>query len=324
MLSVEAIGKKKGDAFILQDVTFTQKVFQHIAIAGETGSGKSTLMKIIAGLIQPDSGKVILNGERVKGPDDQLVAGHKGVGYLSQHFELRNNYWVHEILEYANKLTEAEASEIFSVCQIDHLLQRRTSELSGGEKQRIATARLLVNDPVLLLLDEPFSNLDMIHKQVMKQVIQDISDKLKITSILVSHEPSDILSWADQLILLKDGRIVQQGEPQKIYLRPKDLYCAGLLGKFYIISKQLAIEMGVDTAGLENATVILRPEQIRPVYNNGGVSGQVSRKIFLGHFYEYITEIGDLRLSFYLERDQFKEGDMVKLSIDPADIIVLP
>ena len=325
MLLVESIGKKKGEAYILQNISFTQEAFQHIAIAGETGSGKSTLLKIIGGLIQPDEGKVMLNGERVKGPDDQLVPGHKGVGYLSQHFELRNNYWVHEILEYANKLSDKEAAEIFSVCQIDHLLNRRTHELSGGEKQRIATARLLVNDPVLLLLDEPFSNLDMIHKQVMKQVIQDISEKLKISSILVSHEPSDILSWADQLILLREGKIIQQGKPKELYQQPKDLYCAGMLGRFYLIPEKLAIDMGgIRKSAGKNAKIVVRPEQMRAQKNNDGVQAIISKKIFLGHYYEYVSDIGNLRLSFYMEKDEFEEGESVYLSTDPSHIIVIP
>ncbi|HEY0610611.1 MAG TPA: ATP-binding cassette domain-containing protein, partial [Chitinophaga sp.] len=161
LLNVSAISKQQDGAFILKDISFEQRRFQHIAIAGETGSGKSTLLKVIGGLAQPDSGQVTFEGGRVKGPNEVLIPGHPGVAYLSQYFELRHNYWVEEILSYANKLTDEEAQNIYEICQIDHLFRRRTDQLSGGEKQRIALARLLTTSPRLLLLDEPFSNLDM-------------------------------------------------------------------------------------------------------------------------------------------------------------------
>jgi iron(III) transport system ATP-binding protein len=301
MLSVEGIGKKKADSFILRNISFRQERNQHIAIAGETGSGKSTLLKIIAGLVQPNEGRVMYEGERVLGPDEQLIAGHPRIAFLSQHFELRNNYWVYEILEYANKLSDEEAKEIFHICQIDHLLKRRTTELSGGEKQRIATARLLVNSPSLLLLDEPYSNLDMIHKQTMKKLLNDISEKLGISSILVSHEPADILSWADHLMLLKDGEIVQQGTPEDLYRNPVNEYAAGLLGKYYLIPDQ---------------NIIIRPENIH--VSDIGIEAVIKKKIFLGSYYEYVVMAGDAELSFYSESSQFGQSEHLKLTIQPT------
>jgi iron(III) transport system ATP-binding protein len=316
MLSVEGIGRKKGNDFILREISFVQAADQHLAIAGETGSGKSTLLKIIAGLSQPDEGRVLFEGKRVLGPDEQLIAAHPHIGFLSQHFELRNNYWVYEILEYANKLTESEAAAIFHVCQIDHLLGRRTNELSGGEKQRIATARLLVNSPKLLLLDEPYSNLDMIHKQTMKQVIHSISEKLGISTILVSHEPADILPWADQLILLKDGCIVQQGTPEFVYSKPVDEYAAGLLGKYFLMPSSLALAMGApDPKLFNNGTTIVRPGDIRISLDETGVVARIISKQFLGSCYEYSAIIGDLHLSFYHENDLPAAGTEVKLKL---------
>lgn len=316
MLSVEGISRKKGNDFILREVSFVQPAKQHLAIAGETGSGKSTLLKIIAGLAQPDEGRVLFEGKRVLGPDEQLIAGHPHIGFLSQHFELRNNYWVHEILEYANKLSESEASEIFHICQIDHLVGRRTNELSGGEKQRIATARLLVNCPRLLLLDEPYSNLDMIHKQTMKQLIHDISEKLGISTVLVSHEPADILPWADQLILLKDGHIVQQGSPEFVYRNPVDEYTAGLLGKYYLLTSSLASAMsGQAGRNFRNETEIVRPGDISLSHDETGVGATIIKKQFLGSLYEYHAFIGDIELSFYHHEDLPAIGAEVKLKL---------
>jgi ABC-type sugar transport system ATPase subunit len=231
-LQVSGISKQQGGMDVLHDIHFIQQRFQKIAIAGETGSGKSTLLKIIAGLEQPASGRVLFEGKKVIGPLDQLIPGHPGIAYLSQHFELRNNYRVEELLEYANRLSETEAQELFVVCRISHLLKRKVEQLSGGEKQRIALARLLVGSPKLLLLDEPFSNLDPGHKRMLKSVLTDIGERLQITWILTSHDPMDTLSWADEILVMQNGQLIQTGSPLEIYHNPANEYIAGLLGSY--------------------------------------------------------------------------------------------
>jgi ABC-type sugar transport system ATPase subunit len=216
----------------LPDCTFTLKKNQRLAVAGETGSGKSTLLKIIAGLAAPRQGSVFFEGIKVAPPQERLIPGQPGIAYLSQHFELWHNYRVAEVLEYSNDLGPAEAQSLYKLCHIEHLLQRRTDQLSGGERQRIALARLLVRPPRLLLLDEPFSNLDMIHKRTLKQVIKNIADKFDITTILVSHDPYDTLTWADKFIVLQESRMVQQGPPREVYQQPINEYVAALLGEY--------------------------------------------------------------------------------------------
>lgn len=220
----------------LDHIDFTQRKGRHLAIAGETGSGKSTLLRVIAGLTAPVAGAVFFEGARVEGPHERLIPGHPGIAYLSQYFELWHHYKVEEVLSYSNDLDPAEAAALYRLCHIDHLLRRRTDQLSGGERQRIALARLLVHPPRLLLLDEPFSNLDMIHKRLLKNVIRDITEKYDITCILVSHDPYDTLSWADEMLLLREGRIHQQGTPGDLYFHPVDEYAAGLLGEYTLVN----------------------------------------------------------------------------------------
>ena len=137
LLTVSAIAKKEKEQYTVKDISFTQQSLQKIAIAGETGSGKTTLLKMIAGLVQPDAGEILFEQERVVGPYEKLLPGHPRIAYLSQYFELRNNYRVVEELAYTNQLGEDAATGIFEVCRITHLLQRWTDELSGGERQRI-------------------------------------------------------------------------------------------------------------------------------------------------------------------------------------------
>lgn len=313
-LQVVAAEQKQGTQYVLQDISFTQSPLQHIAIAGETGSGKSTLMKAIGGLAQLDAGQVLFEGMKVKGPLDVLIPGHPGIAYLSQHFELRHNYYVEEVLSYADKLPEGEADKVYEVCRITHLLKRRTEQVSGGEKQRIALARLLVTNPRLLLLDEPYSNLDMIHKGILKAVIADVSERLGTTCILVSHDPQDILSWAELLLIMRAGKVVQQGAPEQLYHQPMDEYVAALLGAYNLIDTAL---LGGLPAGKR---LFLRPEQLRVVSKAKGVlSGDATRITWYGSYEDVQVIAGALSLVVRVPVGAVKKGSVVHLDIPEGD-----
>ncbi|WP_207493251.1 ABC transporter ATP-binding protein [Aridibaculum aurantiacum] len=320
-LRVSGISKQKDQAFILQNIHFNQAKFQQIAIAGETGSGKSTLLKIIAGIIQPDAGTVLFEDVRVKGPLEQLLPGHPSIAYLSQHFELRNNYRVEEVLEMATKLPAHDAATIFTICQINHLLKRRTDQLSGGEKQRIAIARLLINTPKLLLLDEPFSNLDMVHKNTMKQVINAISRQLQITCMMVSHEPADTLVWADEIIVMKDGRIVQQGAPSLIYNQPADEYTAGLFGRYNILTLgQVQAFSRLPGMQLRWDNIMIRPEHLLLTNDSDGIRGTVDAVHFHGRYTELEVSIGGHPLVVQTNDTSVHRGDVVYLAVQPNHV----
>jgi ABC-type sugar transport system ATPase subunit len=293
-------------------ISFTLEKGRKLAIAGETGSGKSTLLKMIAGLVEAGPGEVLFEGSRVLGPLERLVPGQPGIAYLSQHFELWHNYRVEDVLSYANDLSGEESAELYAICHIDHLLARRTDQLSGGERQRIALARLLVKPPRLLLLDEPFSNLDMMHKGVLKRVIRDIGDKLDITCILVSHDPLDLMAWADEIVVLRDAGIVQQGRPEDIYRAPVDEYVAGLFGKYNLIGK-----------------TFVRPEEIRIV--DGGVAapggggmgegdralfGRVASVVFQGSYYDIEVHLKNSRLVVRTTRGGLSVGDTIFVALN--------
>lgn len=230
LLEVKNLEKRENGQLVVSGLNFTQARGEKLAIMGETGSGKSSILKMVAGLMQPDAGEVLFNGERVVGPLETLIPGHPGIGYLSQYFELRPNFFIHEILEYANEMEANEAIELYRLCEIDHLTNRKSHQLSGGEKQRIALARLLSKKPALLLLDEPFSHLDLPHRKIIKRVIENASGSIGFTTLLVSHEPQDILPWADRVIFIKSGK-VEAGLPTSSIRHPlPNHYIAGLLG----------------------------------------------------------------------------------------------
>lgn len=303
---------------VLTGIHFIQQRFQKIAIAGETGSGKSTLLKIIAGLEQPDTGKVLFEGKKVVGPLETLIPGHPGIAYLSQHFELRSNYRVEELLEYANQLSEPEAQKLFAVCRIRHLLKRKVEQVSGGEKQRIALARLLVGSPKLLLLDEPFSNLDPGHKHMLKSVLNDIGERLQITCILTSHDPMDTLSWADEILVMQNGQIIQKGSPVEIYHHPSNEYIAGLFGSYTLFNtSEASLFPGLKKKIIDTNHFFSRPEQfmITSSPQENMVKGKVEDASFWGSFYEITVCIGEKKIIVKSIDRGFKKGDDIYISL---------
>jgi len=299
------IEKKEERGNGLVDINFTQNRFEKLAIAGETGSGKSTLLKIIAGLEQPDGGKVLFEGKRVRGPLEELIPGHKGIAYLSQDFALPHFLTVEQVLIYANPLSDAEAEKdeaahaLYATCKIAHLLNRRTDQLSGGEKQRVALTRLLLTQPRLLLLDEPFSNLDMVHKNLLKAVIHEISERMHITCTIISHDPLDTLPWANTIVVMKEGKIIQQATPEEIYKQPVNEYVAGLFGKYNLLPSSLSkalLGARDKTKGREG--LFIRPEHfiITKSQKDLSVKGIVNKISFFGSYYEIEMRVEGINL----------------------------
>lgn len=310
-LKVSAIHRKDELGFEIRNISFTVGQFSKTAIAGATGSGKSTLLKIIGGLAHADSGLVLFRGEKVSSPLETLIPGHKGIAYLSQHFDLRNNYRVEEVLSYGNTIEETEAQNIYSICRIDHLLKRRTNQVSGGERQRIALAKLLVTSPKLLLLDEPFSNLDFTHKTILKSVIEEIGKKLQITCILVSHDPQDVLSWADNILIIQNGVIIQQGSAEEVYTKPVNEYAAGLFGKYILLPGNI-----INYAVPDGKNLFVRSSQCtvngiqKPM-----LKGFVKKVLFAGDYYEVDIAINQHTITIKTATNDLKVDQPVTISV---------
>lgn len=324
-LQVSSVTKNEGNSPAVNNISFTQQKQQKIAIAGETGSGKSTLLKIIAGIISPDSGNVFFEGKRLKRiPEEKLIPGHPGIAYLSQQFELPHFLTVEQVLIYANSLPDNEAEHdeqakrLYDICEITHLLKRRTDQLSGGERQRIALAKILVAQPRLLLLDEPFSNLDMIHKNILKKVLHDVEETLQVSCIMVSHDPLDTLSWADEIIIMKNGDIIQQAAPQQVYYSPVNEYAGGLLGKYNIISPTLAqhIPQLLHTEAVDKNT-FLRPEEL--AVTDAGTpltfKATVAKTFFYGSYYEAQVVVAGSHILLIKTNSPLNNGDEIFINL---------
>ncbi|SFN31332.1 ABC-type Fe3+/spermidine/putrescine transport systems, ATPase components [Chitinophaga sp. YR627] len=322
LLEVTDVRKQEGEEEVLKGVSFTQKAFQKVAIVGESGSGKSTLLKIVGGLTQSDGGEVRFEDVKVKGPLERLLPGQPGIAYLSQHYELRNHYRMEEILAYANMLADEDAERLYKICRIDHLMKRKNDQLSGGEKQRVALARLLTTAPRLLILDEPYSNLDPILKNTLKAVIREISEDLNITCLLVSHDPVDTLSWADEVIVMKDGQIVQQGAPEVVYHQPVNEYVAALFGSYNMIPSAQATDFSkVSGLHLNGKSLFIRPERFRIVEKGQhGLSGKIKDVSFMGSSYEVAVELPAATITVKTDNNDLRKGEDIYLSLSPTDV----
>jgi iron(III) transport system ATP-binding protein len=284
LIEIEGLYKIRGDREVLRHVNCKVDEGERLVIAGSTGAGKSTLLRIMAGLLQAEAGRVFFAGERVRGPEERLMPGHPGIAYLSQHFELRKNYRVFDELDAWSKVEEEWQERVFDICRIRHLLGRWTMDLSGGERQRTALARALLTGPRLLLLDEPFSNLDMAHREKMREMLDQVCKELGVSCIMVLHEAADIMSWADRVVVLQDGRIVQDVPPAVLYRAPVNEQAAGLLGIYDIIRDRSLIQMFQGDAGRAEMLMV-RPDSFRVKHaHDTGVSAVVEDARFQGGF----------------------------------------
>jgi ABC-type sugar transport system ATPase subunit len=321
LVQINYLQKSIGDNKILQHINLAIDTLQNIAFIGESGSGKTSLLKSIAGLLQPTSGEILFENKKVLGPLEQLIAGHKNIQYLSQQYELHNNYFVKDLIWFDNKLTEEEAIYLFETCKIDHLLNRKTDELSGGEKQRIGLCKLLIQKPKLLVLDEPFSNLDFDHKTTLKQVLHSIRENTNTTIFLASHDPQDVLNWADKIVVLKDGLIVQMGTPKDIYYTPKNKYVAALLGQYNYFTNNEFKEILPHYSTSHN--IVVRPEHITIVeLEQANCVAKILSIEFFGIYSLVLVTINNLAAKFVAQPNEILTiGETICLKIEEENLI---
>ena len=316
LLTIENLSKAWAGNLVVNDLSFSVQVSEQLAIVGETGSGKTTLLKMMGGLLQPDGGHIFLRSQKVPGPDEVLIPGHPKIGYLSQHFELRNNYKVYEIIDMARKIDNTEAEKILDICKVAQLQQRWSDELSGGERQRIALARLLVSGPEILLLDEPFSNLDAAHKRLMQAVLRELCGQMQMTCILVSHDAADVLSWADTVVVMQQGKLVQKASPQKIYHQPVNDYVAALTGDYNKITKGHPL-YPLTLQDSSKPALFVRPQAVRLLQEDShSVQGIVEQVHFMGSHFLIQVSVGEYSLLSYSLQNMFPEGTRVSIQLE--------
>jgi len=227
------ISKTFGSDSVLTDVTQEIPEGSLTAMLGPSGSGKSTLLRIIAGLEKADSGLVEINGRDVS----SVPVRGRNIGFCFQDYAPFNQLSVFDNIAYGLKVKKLsktqirqEVAELLALVRLDEYADRYPRQLSGGQRQRMALARALAIKPTVLLLDEPFAALDAQVGAEMRQWVRSLQHQLGITTILVTHNQSEAMEMADQLIILNEGRIVQAGTPAEVYEFPKDEFVHSFLG----------------------------------------------------------------------------------------------
>ena len=223
---------------VLDNISLKISKGEFITLLGSSGCGKTTTLRIIAGLEQPDAGSVWLDGREVTG----LEPNQRNVNTVFQNYALFPHMNVAENIGYGLKLKKVPKSEIrkkvsqmLELVQLEGYEKRKPSELSGGQKQRVAIARALVNNPEVLLLDEPLGALDLQLRRAMQIELKHLQKKLGITFIYITHDQEEAINMSDRIAVMKDGRIEQIGTPDEIYNHPKTSYVATFVGNANIL-----------------------------------------------------------------------------------------
>jgi ABC-type Fe3+/spermidine/putrescine transport system ATPase subunit len=289
------------------------------AIIGESGSGKSTLLKLFYGLLSPDSGEIKFKGERVWGPAEKLIPGHDAMKMVAQQTDDLNLFakvWdnVATMLPHTDLQAKKEKTEkILKQLKMTVLADKQVVNLSGGEKQRVAIARALVVNPEVLLLDEPFNQVDTSFREGLQHDIRQIVKDTGLTVIIVSHDPAEVLSMADELLVLKDGEILEWGNPKAMYLSPKNLYTAQLLTNCTILTREEAKTIGVKTRADH---IVIYPEWITTAKTWTDNDWKIKQVLFKGCYEELLLEYKGITLRVLNDQfGKYTEGAKINLAL---------
>lgn len=306
-LEVNNISKKYEDKYAIKNVSFSLEEGKFLCLLGPSGSGKSTILHSIGGFIKHD-GDIVLAGKSIKdlSPEDRDVSTvFQSFGLFPHMNVLKNVMYGLRFKEKdkTKKEKEAEAREVLRVVGLSGYEKRYPSELSGGEKQRVALARSLVIRPKLLLMDEPLSSLDAKLRTEMQFEIRRIQREFNITTIFVTHDQKEAFVMADEIIIINHGEIASQGAPQDIYNHPKNEFTLDFIGNKNIIKGKY-----------------VRPEKIRPDTN--GEEFIIKDITFNGETIELDIENDENKLEMLILNDDvdYKIGDKIKVKYEMEDI----
>lgn len=311
-----------GKTEVLHDINLEIQDGELFTLLGPSGCGKTTLLRIIAGFTKPVNGSVLLNEDDITA----LPPEKRNIGTVFQNYALFPNMNVEDNVLYGLKLRKLSKDDLNH--RLKHYLdlvgmyeyrKRKISELSGGQQQRVALARSLAIEPNVLLLDEPMSNLDAALREKMREEIRNLQQKLKITTLFITHDQREALSISNKIAIIKDGRCIQQGTPEEIYNCPTDEFVANFVGESTILSKKEASMFGVDT---DQDFLYVRPEKLKLISIDStlGIEGKILKKTFNGAIIEYKVSVSNKILSIVQLNDGHMKnvGDLVKVILANA------
>lgn len=345
-LEIEGLTKKFGDATAVSDLTLSVERGQFVSLLGPSGCGKTTTLQMIVGFVAPDSGRIVLDGHDLS----RVHPSRRGIGIVFQNYALFPHMTVAKNVAFGLEMRSVPAAEIASrveraldMVHLNGLENRLPRQLSGGQQQRVALARALIIEPSLLLLDEPFSNLDAQLREDMRIELRALQRKLGITTVLVTHDQSEAFALSDVVAIMEMGNIMQTATPHAAYEHPSNVRVSQFLGKTNLlraevvrsVDRKITIELdgGVRLEAsreMPEGTVLMsiRPERIRLVPVDGGIlNGRVVARIFQGHLWIYDIETMAGRIFVCLANDggsMHEEGAVLGIDWDPDTVHMFP
>ena len=301
MLEIKNISFTYIESPVVKNVSFTIDNGQNIAVIGESGCGKSTLLKLIYGLYDLDEGAILYNEKPILGPKHNLIPGEDYIKYLAQDFDLMPYTTVAEnvgkFLSNMNANTkQARVQELLEMVEMNEFAEVKAKFLSGGQQQRVALARVLAVEPEIILLDEPFSQIDTFRKNSLRRnLFRYLKDK-GITCIIATHDSTDALSFSDETIVMKNGNVIAKGNSKTLYKNPSNKYVASLFGEV----NELMLSQLIELEDEQDELLLLYPHQLK-VVDNGMMKAVVKQCYFKGS--HYLIKAAFERRAIFFEHD---------------------
>lgn len=338
IIELKNISKNFEDQQVLKGIDLNIYENEFLTLLGPSGCGKTTLLRIIGGFEEPSNGQLIFDGKDIS----KVLPYKREVNTVFQKYALFPFLNVADNIAFGLNLKkmdkdviEKKVSRMLELVGLKGFEKRDVTLLSGGQQQRVAIARALVNEPKVLLLDEPLGALDAKLRKDMQTELKKIQKEVGITFIFVTHDQEEALSMSDTIVVLNDGVIQQIGTPMDIYNEPQNRFVAEFIGESNIIEGNMIKDCLVNFDGIdwecvdkgfkdnEDIEVVLRPEDMDVVEPEAGkVSGTIISKVFMGVHYEYLVETKNRNYKVHTT-ENYEIGKKVGLTIDPFDIQVM-
>ena len=339
LIELKHLSKKYQNLTAVDNIDLTIRENEFVTLLGPSGCGKTTTLRMIGGFEDPDSGEIYFEGKLL----NPVPPYRRNINTVFQRYALFPHLNVFENIAFGLRIKKISGSEIkrrvehmLKLVDLDGFEKRHVDSLSGGQQQRVAIARALVNEPKVLLLDEPLGALDLKLRKEMQIELLDMQRRVGITFIYVTHDQEEALTMSDTIVVMNRGVIQQVGTPQDIYNEPVNRFVADFIGESNIIEAVMCDDCRVEIDGTvldcvdkgfdrnEPVDVVIRPEDIRIVTNpqEGMLKGTVSSVVFKGVHYEMLIET-DKREYMVHRTAMFPVGSFVGMNIAPGDIHVM-
>ncbi|NLP59096.1 ABC transporter ATP-binding protein [Lutibacter sp. B1] len=317
MLKVSEVSFAYDKKEVLKNISFTAIKGDYIAIVGESGCGKSTLLEIIYGLLHIEKGAVYWNNEKLLGPNYYLIPGEDFMKYLPQDFDLMPYTTVEENigknLSILDENRQQRIDELLEVVDMVEFKNRKVKKLSGGQKQRVALAKVIAKEPEVLLLDEPFSHIDNFRKNKLRRNLFKYLKLKNILCIVATHDSTDALSFADEILVIKNGEIVAKNSPENIYYEPKSTYVASFFNEINEIPLS-----ELKPSSKSKKKILVYPNEIK-FSDILEIKATVTSSYFKGSY--YLIEAVLTNTTIYFEHSSnLNEGEKIYLKIKKAQL----